>query len=130
MSQNSEVDIQQLIEVIDRALTSKDERVINALRQLMMMVILTHPDSHDSEPGPLTEMTTEVRSLRKRMAEVEYELSRVRSGAYQRSYSSDKFEWPQSSRDIWNPKYSSMGDFIQPMTSTSIAEFQRKLGKE
>ena len=38
-----EIDLEQLFEMIDTALTSKDERVQNALRSLFMIVALTAP---------------------------------------------------------------------------------------
>ena len=37
----ADFDLERFIEMFDEALTSNDERVINALRSLMMMVILT-----------------------------------------------------------------------------------------
>jgi|GEM_PF-6434884 len=57
-------DLERLTEMFDRAMTSDDPRVKNALRQLMMMVILT--DSGDNEAdvraqGPLRRMQEDIK---------------------------------------------------------------------
>jgi hypothetical protein len=38
----ADFDLDRFIDMFDEALTSKDDRVVNALRQLMMMVIIMH----------------------------------------------------------------------------------------
>lgn len=80
MSLGFEKDIEQVIEIIDRALISKDERVITALRQLLTVTILT--DTTDStqkavQQGPIGVALSTVNRLNKRVAEVEYEINRL-----------------------------------------------------
>ncbi|HET8688646.1 MAG TPA: hypothetical protein VFM18_18685 [Methanosarcina sp.] len=68
-------DLERVIELFDSALTSKDERVVNALRSLLMVVTLT--DSEDGEnaalrdKGPLTSLLDDVRQIKNRVNKLE-----------------------------------------------------------
>ena len=69
-------DLERFIEMFDTAMTSRDPRVKQALRQLMMMVILTDSGDHEAEvrerdKGPLQEMFNDLRDLRRRVHEIE-----------------------------------------------------------
>lgn len=68
-------DLERFIEMFDTAMASRDPRVKQALRQLMMMVILTDSGDHEAEmrknPGPLEEMFNDMRDLRRRVHEIE-----------------------------------------------------------
>ena len=79
MSANSQTDVEQLIDIIDRALTSKDERVINALRSLMMITLLTDTETAGNRIGPLADMLQTVDRLSKRVNELEREVIRNRN---------------------------------------------------
>lgn len=61
----ADFDLERFVEMFDQALTSDDPRVKNALRQLMMMVVLTDTDDHEgqarSKHGPLRRMQEEIR---------------------------------------------------------------------
>lgn len=92
---SSQTDVEQLIDIIDRALTSKDERVINALRSLMMITLLTDTNDEESgkrEIGPLRELLDGVNRLSRRMEQVEIEISRVRQQSQMDSYN----KWPNN----------------------------------
>ena len=80
MSANSQTDVEQLIDIIDRALTSKDERVINALRSLMMITLLTDTETAGNRIGPLADMLQTVDSLSRRVNELERDAIRNRNG--------------------------------------------------
>lgn len=63
---SADFDLERFVEMFDQALTSNDPRVKNALRQLMMMVILTDTDNHEGEQkvkhdGPLRRMQQDMR---------------------------------------------------------------------
>jgi len=73
----SDFNLERFIDMFDEALTSKDERVTNALRQLMMMVILTKPDPQAKTAiGPFRELFDNVSRLSRRVSAVEQELAR------------------------------------------------------
>ena len=87
----ADFDLERFIEMFDEALTSNDERVINALRSLMMMVILTKSESPNQgalgRHGPLRQMYEEMHHLSRRLSAVEGELraasrDRVRHNAW------------------------------------------------
>ena len=44
----ADFDLERFTEMFDRAMTSDDPRVKNALRQLMMMIILTDTGDHEA----------------------------------------------------------------------------------
>jgi len=71
----ADFDLERFIDMFDEALTSKDERVINALRSLMMMVILTKPegrkDPGDGDVGPLRQVYDDLHHLHRRMHSME-----------------------------------------------------------
>lgn len=77
----ADFDLDRFIEMFDEALTSQDERVINALRSLMMMVILTKSESHrsgieDRESGPLRRLKEDINNLSRRLYDLEENLRR------------------------------------------------------
>ncbi len=89
---SADYDLERFVEIFDEALTSDDPRVKNALRQLMMMVILTsneHEDRvqvHSHREGPLRRMQEDLRDISTRMhmfdekiRRLEHDLSRVLS---------------------------------------------------
>ena len=97
----SDFDLERFIEMFDEALTSDDERVVNALRSLMMMVILTKPETRDvhGDVGPLRQLYDDLHNLNRRLHDTE---ERVRS--IEREFSSRantaKDYWDQHNR--WN----------------------------
>jgi hypothetical protein len=65
--------------MFDEAMNSRDPRVMDALRNLMMMVTLTRPESrnsdlHDRNPGPLRRMYEDLNHLHRRIERVEVEV--------------------------------------------------------
>ena len=69
----ADFDLERFIDMFDEALTSNDTRVKNALRQLMMMVILTD-NSHEGRSqringrqGPLRRLAEDLQTLNKRL---------------------------------------------------------------
>jgi hypothetical protein len=82
--------------MFDEALTSKDPRVVNALRSLMMMVTLTRPETkteHSSRYGPLRRLFEDMNHLNRRLHDMEEKVNdmRVRENAYSRSTEWQKY---------------------------------------
>ena len=107
---SADYDLERFIEIFDDALTSDDPRVKNALRQLMMMVILTSTEPQDRvqvnshREGPLRRMQEDLRDMATRMhmfdekiRRLENDLSRVLNqppSSYQGGYGGTPM-WPQ-----------------------------------
>ena len=73
----ADFDLDRFIDMFDEALTSKDPRVIETLRSLMMVVTLTRPETHnvmtDRNLGPLRRLREDVRDLNRRLYDLESE---------------------------------------------------------
>jgi len=95
----SDFDLERFINMFDEALTSRDPRVIDALRGLMMMVTLTRSETRDviedRRTGPLRRLVEDMNDLNRRIAHLENTQSRYGAKAgqerydYERSYKSD-----------------------------------------
>ena len=76
-------DLERCFEMFDEALISKDERVVNALRNLLMVVTLTAPESDlsgiDSRQGPLRRMIEDQKDLIRRLNAMEDSLGQLKS---------------------------------------------------
>jgi hypothetical protein len=74
----ADFDMDRFIKLMDQALTSKDPRVKDALRSLLMIVALTdpEPESREEELGPLRQMVEDLWNLNRRLNTVEDELRR------------------------------------------------------
>ena len=74
----AELDLQRAMDLFDTALTSKDERVVNALRSLLMIVALTNPEGEsDRDTGPLRQMERDINSLHSRIRSLEENLKHI-----------------------------------------------------
>lgn len=74
----SDFDLGRFIDMFDQAMVSEDPRVVDALRSLMMMVILTKPEVAasplvDRQRGPLRRMYEDLGDLNRRMTRLEEE---------------------------------------------------------
>ena len=78
----ADFDLERFIDMFDEALTSQDERVVNALRNLMMRVILTKSDSRnmyaDRNYGPLRRMCEDLNHINRRLGTIEENLHEYR----------------------------------------------------
>jgi hypothetical protein len=80
----ADYDLERFVEMFDQALTSDDPRVKNALRQLMMMVILTNTDNHEGEQkikhhGPLRRMQEDLRDHGRWIQRLEREIETLKN---------------------------------------------------
>ena len=76
---SADFDLERFIDMFDEALTSKDERVVNALRSLMMMTILTKSETargiiEDKNAGPLRRLFEDMHNINRRVSTLEQEL--------------------------------------------------------
>jgi hypothetical protein len=84
---SADYDLERLTELFDEALTSDDPRVKNALRQLMMMVILTSEDHEDKDRGlygrrgPMRRMQEDLNDLRRTVADLKHEMQTLQKQA-------------------------------------------------
>ena len=74
----ADFDLERFIDMFDEAVNSRDPRVVNALRSLMMIVTLTRPESRDSglqdrNAGPLRRLFEDMNHLHRRLERVEHE---------------------------------------------------------
>lgn len=78
----ADYDLERFVEMFDQALTSDDPRVKNALRQLMMMVILTDADDYEgrarSKHGPLRRMQEDMRDQFRWIQRLEQEIEALK----------------------------------------------------
>lgn len=73
----ADFDLERFIDMFDEALTSNDERVINALRSLMMMVILTKPEGRKDAIGPLRQVLNDQNQIIRRLERMESEMRSI-----------------------------------------------------
>lgn len=107
---SSDYDLERLTELFDEALTSGDPRVKNALRQLMMMVILTSDDHEDKDRGlygrrgPMRRMQEDLNDLRRAVADLKHEIQTLqKQAAWGGGYKTAAQSGPDavSARDYW-----------------------------
>ena len=85
---SADYDLERLTELLDEALTSDDPRVKNALRQLMMIVVLTSEDHEDREKqrltsrvGPMRRMQEDLRDLMRTVQDLKHEIQNLQKQA-------------------------------------------------
>lgn len=124
----ADYDLERFIEMFDQALTSDDPRVKNALRQLMMMVILTDTDDHEGKirnKGPLRQMQEDMYSICKKMSRLEEEIHQLqqktnvltRYGDYHTTATDAVATWPKEWKgQSWDTYGEAIRGNIPPVT--------------
>ena len=78
----ADLDLDRFIDMFDEAMTSSDPRVIETLRKLMMIVVLTRPEipeeGHSRRSGPLRRLYDDLHNLNNRMHRMDEELSSLK----------------------------------------------------
>jgi hypothetical protein len=70
----ADFDLERFVDMFDEAMTSQDPRVMDSLRSLMMMVLLTRPEikiEHSRNHGPLRRLFEDMNHLNRRMHDIE-----------------------------------------------------------
>lgn len=82
----ADFDLERVFDLFDTALTSRDERVVNALRSLLMITALTASEANeDAEEklvgttGPLRRMRDDINQLIQSLTQLSFDLDRVKS---------------------------------------------------
>ena len=114
----ADFDLERLVDMFDEALTSRDPRVVDTLRSLMMIVTLTKPESrdsglHDRNSGPLRRMIEDINHLHRRLERVENE---VRQLERSRSKEQDYYKYPYE-------KYTMEQDLIRNIDQDVLKKF-------
>ena len=113
----ADFDLERFTEMFDRAMTSSDPRVKNALRQLMMMVILTDEGDHEAKQrashGPLRRLQEEMREQFRWIKRLE---DQVQSLKNQLSYNEKNFIQGGYRAQDYNLKYgdTTSGQMVDP----------------
>jgi hypothetical protein len=87
----ADFDLDRFIDLFDEAMTSKDPRVVETLRNLLMIVALTRPEtgtvSVDRHQGPLRRLFDDMHNLNRRVSRMEEEqYQRERERAYTKQW--------------------------------------------
>ena len=89
----ADFDLDRFIDLFDQAMTSQDPRVVDALRSLMMMVILTKPEAPLHErTGPLRRLFEEQRDLARKIGQVQEEIRQIHRNTIEKDYGSATVE--------------------------------------
>lgn len=126
----ADFDLERFIGMFDEALTSNDPRVVDALRSLMMMIILTKPESegraNDKTAGPLRGLFNDVTTLSRRLSRLEEEMrthaKESHREAMQRQWGSYTVgQWrDELDKYRWDQEYSLKDEEILKRLSTKI----------
>lgn len=103
----ADFDLEKMFEMLDEALTSRDERVQNALRGLLTIIALTKTQDDGKNPietshGPLRQIQEDLRDLNRRVYNLQNEIRQRPVGTGQQP---------------WNP-YGGQGVATQPWAGT------------
>ena len=88
----ADFDLERFVDMFDEAMTSQDPRVMDSLRSLMMMVLLTRPEiktEHSLRNGPLRRLFEDMNHLNRRMYDMEEKIS----GMSRSSDSAEKYAY-------------------------------------
>ena len=90
--QQSDFDLERVITMLDEALTSKDERVQDALRQLLVIVTLTKTQEDgrmaiERSHGPLRQMQQDISDLNRRIGRISEDIYELKNKQVSNPYS-------------------------------------------
>ena len=83
----SDFDLEKMFELLDTAMTSKDERVQNAFRALLTIIALTKPQDDGRYPvetshGPLRKMQDDLKDISRRLWSLQEEVRQLKQQPY------------------------------------------------
>jgi hypothetical protein len=119
--EQADFDLERFIDMFDEALTSEDERVINALRSLMMMVVLTKKEvrheGHDMNYGPLRQLFEDFHNLNRRTHDMDQRIRDLEHRNHPPGWT-----YPSPSQAGQGPVTDWNGDpiLIKPLTTKSL----------
>jgi len=81
-SDQADFDLERFVDLFDEAMTSKDPRVVETLRNLLMIVTLTRPEpstvSIDRHQGPLRRLFEDMHNLNRSVSRLQEEVNDLR----------------------------------------------------
>ena len=103
----ADFDLERIMDLFDTALTSRDERVQNALRSLLMISVLTQTQDDgnmaiEQSVGPLRRMQEDLKNLNYRLASLQSEVDQLKLGQH-RTY--NPYPGGYSDTGGYEPKY-------------------------
>lgn len=123
----ADFDMERFIDMFDTAMTSDDPRIKNALRQLMMMVILTEPEDKNTgltyRSGPLRRLYEDVRNLNTRLTNLDDQFHRLET--FTRAEASQR-----SQIEGARPKYPEQWDYQMEKFAKKLPEVRAKTALE
>jgi hypothetical protein len=78
----ADFDLERFVDLFDEAMTSRDPRVVETLRNLLMIVALTRPETyqeHDRRSGPLRRLFEDMNDLNRRVSRQDEEIRALSS---------------------------------------------------
>ena len=91
----ADFDLERFIDMFDEAMSSKDERVISALRNLLMIVTLTRPEVRERQSrnaGPLRRLFEDMHHLNRRLYDLEDTIRRVTAPPEEKAYQAEAYQ--------------------------------------
>lgn len=91
----ADFDLERFVDMFDEAMTSKDPRVVETLRSLLMIVTLTRPESNMEQgrrEGPLRRLFEDMNTLNRSVGRLQEEINDLR------------FRESTKSRNPWDTK--------------------------
>jgi hypothetical protein len=89
----ADFDLERFVNLFDEAMTSKDPRVIETLRNLLMIVTLTRPETYNEQgrrAGPLRRLFEDMHDLNSRLHRMESEIQHLNN---QLSRTAQPYRW-------------------------------------
>lgn len=91
----ADFDLERFIDMFDEAMTSKDPRVMETLRSLMMIVAMTRPEAnseHGRNYGPLRRLFDDMHNLNRSVSRMQEEINDMRFR--ERNYNRNPWDTP------------------------------------
>lgn len=124
----ADFDLERFVSMFDEAMVSQDPRVMRTLRDLMMIVTLTRPESDEMtspHKGPLRRAFEDMNHLWKRLEQMEEELRQM----HQRMSQSDRERgmWPREK--TYEDKYAlaAAAQMAQSIDADVMKDIARKI---
>ncbi len=139
---SSDYELERFIEMFDYALTTDDPRVKNALRQLMMMVILTSNEHEDDSGdrrhrGPLRRMQQDLNDLARSTMRLNEELQYIKNtlellrsgqssggGGFR---AQDVHAQAQTAKEYWEKEYYANNAVVRNISATDLRDLNIKI---
>lgn len=127
---SADYELERFVEMFDYALTTDDMRVKNALRQLMMMVILTSNEHEDDNRdrrhrGPLRRMQQDLGDLARTTMRLSEELQSVKNQLdLLRSQSHTQ---SQTAKEYWEKEYYANNTVARNISATDLRDLNIKI---